>query len=286
MSTPLGDTLPHSVPPLSITQTYRRSFHDTSDDVELGLRQSSHNRYRDHVDEPVASGRNSAASSPESSHLPQMKRTTRSSAKLEAEPANGNHPTTMPFPKEHRRRYSAVDGSTASNLMGMQGMNLEDQPTTPKSPGMRDEGTGFLELPAQDRKNFLLLVLLYFLQGIPMGLATGSVPFLLKKHLSYGQIGVFSLASYPYSLKLLWSPIVDAVWSPRIGRRKSWILPVQAFSGVSMLWLGSKIDDMMVAAGANGGAGVWNFTMWWFFLVFTCATQDIAVDGKRAGRLY
>ena len=151
---------------------------------------------------------------------------------------------------------------------------------------MRDEGNGFLELPAQDRKNFLLLVLLYFLQGIPMGLATGSVPFLLKKHLSYGQIGVFSLASYPYSLKLLWSPIVDAVWSPRVGRRKSWILPVQAFSGVSMLWLGSKIDDMMIAAGANGGAGVWNFTMWWFFLVFTCATQDIAVDGKHAGHLY
>jgi MFS transporter, PAT family, solute carrier family 33 (acetyl-CoA transportor), member 1 len=35
----------------------------------------------------------------------------------------------------------------------------------------------------------------------------------------------------------------------------------------------------MVAAGADGGAGVWNFTGWWFMLVFLCATQDIAVDG-------
>ncbi len=112
-----------------------------------------------------------------------------------------------------------------------------------------------------------------------MGLATGSVPFLLKAHLSYGQIGIFSLASYPYSLKLLWSPIVDACWTPKLGRRKSWILPIQMLSGIGMLWLGRHVKGMMVTAGANGGSGVWDFTGWWFFLVFMCATQDIAVDG-------
>jgi PAT family acetyl-CoA transporter-like MFS transporter 1 len=138
---------------------------------------------------------------------------------------------------------------------------------------------GFTDLPEQDKRNFLLLVLLYFLQGIPMGLAAGSVPFLLKSHLSYGQIGVYSLASYPYSLKLLWSPIVDAVWTPRLGRRKSWILPIQTISGLGMIWLGSHVEEMMIKAGENGGAGVWNFTGWWFALVLMCATQDIAVDG-------
>ena len=112
-----------------------------------------------------------------------------------------------------------------------------------------------------------------------MGLAGGSVPFLLKSHLSYGQIGIFSLASYPYSLKLLWSPIVDAVWSRRIGRRKSWILPIQLCSGFGMLYMGSRATQMMKEAGAADGSGVWAFTMWWFLLVFLCATQDIAVDG-------
>ena len=112
-----------------------------------------------------------------------------------------------------------------------------------------------------------------------MGLASGSVPFLLKSHLSYGPIGVYSLASYPYSLKLLWSPIVDAVWTPRLGRRKSWILPIQTISGFGMIWLGSHVEEMMIKAGENGGAGVWNFTGWWFALVLMCATQDIAVDG-------
>ena len=154
---------------------------------------------------------------------------------------------------------------------------LDNAPLTPQTP---TSNTSFLELPRQDRRNFMLLVLLYFLQGVPMGLAGGSVPFLLKSHLSYGQIGIFTLASYPYSLKLLWSPIVDAVWSPIVGRRKSWILPIQLCSGFGMLYMGGRAEKMMVAAGAADGSGVWTFTWWWFFLVFLCATQDIAVDGN------
>jgi len=48
---------------------------------------------------------------------------------------------------------------------------------------------------------------------INQGLTMGSIPFLLQSKASYTEIGIFSLASYPYSLKLLWSPIVDAVYS-------------------------------------------------------------------------
>ena len=76
-------------------------------------------------------------------------------------------------------------------------------------------------------------------------MAFGSVPFLLKAKLSYGQVGVFTLASYPYSMKLLWSPIVDAIYSRRIGRRKSWIVPIQGCSGLLLLWLGSRIEGLM-----------------------------------------
>lgn len=184
---------------------------------------------------------------------------------------------------EHRRgkRHESMDipgedsADARERLMGRETFSLDDTPAK----GEESESKGFFELPVQDRRNFLLLVLLYFLQGIPMGLAGGSIPFLLKSHLSYSQIGVYSLASYPYSLKLLWSPIVDAVWSSKVGRRKSWILPIQLLSGIGMLWLGTRAEAMMVTAGENNGAGVWGFTGWWFALVFMCATQDIAVDG-------
>ncbi|KAI9879207.1 MAG: hypothetical protein M1830_009208 [Pleopsidium flavum] len=226
---------------------------------------------------------------PDTFSTPQMGRKSRSSDSREPTLAsgrgqnghvNGQANGNMNSHIEMRRKNPSFDSPTAASqtahLMSRESFTLDDEP--PSTPHTQSNHS-FFDLPIQDRRNFLLLVLLYFLQGIPMGLASGSVPFLLKSHLSYGQIGIFSLASYPYSLKLFWSPIVDAVWSPRFGRRKSWIMPIQMLSGIGMIWLGGHIKNMMVAAGENSGAGVWNFTRLWFFLVFMCATQDIAVDG-------
>ncbi|ELR03027.1 hypothetical protein VC83_02462 [Pseudogymnoascus destructans] len=195
---------------------------------------------------------------------------------LSAPTSAGNGDADMNGNVELRRKNVSLDSpSVTANLMARESFSLDQHvPITPAP-----SNNGFFELPMQDRRNFVLLVILYFLQGVPMGLATGSVPFLLKAHLSYGQIGIFSLASYPYSLKLLWSPIIDACWTPRLGRRKSWILPIQMLSGFGMIWLGANVKAMMVTAGQEGGGGVWDFTGWWFFLVFMCATQDIAVDG-------
>ncbi|MCJ1468937.1 hypothetical protein MMC07_007567 [Pseudocyphellaria aurata] len=191
--------------------------------------------------------------------------------------ANGNMETRMEMRRKHPSLDSPTSASQTAHLMSRESFTLDDEPLNMSDAA--NSNASFFQLPRQDRRNFLLLVLLYFLQGIPMGLAGGSVPFILKRRLSYGQIGVFSLASYPYSLKLLWSPIVDAVWHPRLGRRKSWILPIQMCSGLGMIYLGGRIKDMMVTAEASDGSGVWTFTWWWFFLVFLCATQDIAVDG-------
>lgn len=217
-----------------------------------------------------------------------MKRKTNPLSKRRSKPtlkvttgANGHTHDEMNSNIEMRKRDTSAESSSsarANRFMSRTSFSLDqDPPVTPQTPGMTT--TSFTDLPPTDKKNFLLLCLLYFLQGVPMGLATGSVPFLLKPYLSYGQIGIFSLASYPYSLKLLWSPIVDAVWSRRFGRRKSWITPIQVVAGLAMIYLGKHIEDMMKQAGANGGAGVWKFTYWWFLLVFFCATQDIAVDG-------
>ncbi|KAK9453991.1 acetyl-coenzyme A transporter 1-domain-containing protein [Dipodascopsis uninucleata] len=135
--------------------------------------------------------------------------------------------------------------------------------------------SSLLKLPPADFRNFILLCILYLLQGIPVGLGMGSIPFLLKSKLSYGQVGLFSLASYPYSMKLLWSPIVDAVYSRKIGRRKSWIIPIQTVSAFMLLWLGRNIDKLLENAETNLGF----ITFVFFILVLLCATQDVAVDG-------
>ena len=74
---------------------------------------------------------------------------------------------------------------------------------------------------------------------------SGSLPFLLKEHLSYSQLAIFSLASYPYSLKLLWSPIVDSLYFPSIGRRKSWIIPMQLIIGTTLLIISFRAEELM-----------------------------------------
>jgi hypothetical protein len=73
----------------------------------------------------------------------------------------------------------------------------------------------------------------------------GSVPFLLREHLSYSQLGTFALSSYPYSLKLLWSPIVDSIFFPSIGRRKSWIIPMQMIVGTLMLYISFNVQVLL-----------------------------------------
>lgn len=150
-----------------------------------------------------------------------------------------------------------------------------------------------------------LLLFLYFLQGIPMGLASSVPMFLAGKGASFSDQAVFSLASWPYSLKLLWAPIVDALWTPRmrLGHRKSWVVPVQILTGVVMVALGSRIESFFGGSGpeaaANGssntgggdGSGsattssggndldVNGLLACFFLLYFLVATQDIAVDG-------
>lgn len=137
------------------------------------------------------------------------------------------------------------------------------------------ETTEAQTLNRRDYGNFALLVILYLLQGIPIGLSFGSIPFLLKAKLSYSQIAVFSLSSWPYSLKLLWSPIVDAVYTPLLGRRKSWIVPIQILTGVLFFFLGNNIDAMMEA----DHVPIYALTYSFLTTIFFCATQDIAVDG-------
>jgi MFS transporter, PAT family, solute carrier family 33 (acetyl-CoA transportor), member 1 len=125
-----------------------------------------------------------------------------------------------------------------------------------------------------DLGNVTLLVVLYCLQGVPLGLGLVSIPYLLKKHLTYKELATFSLAAYPFSLKFFWSPIVDSYYIPWIGRRKSWIIPLQSLSGVLMVYLSYYIEDMLLSS-----EYIYSLTLYFFIIVLLYATQDIAVDG-------
>jgi len=127
--------------------------------------------------------------------------------------------------------------------------------------------------PKKDFGNILLLLFLYVLQGIPLGLIAAVPMILQSRHVSYAEQGKFSFAYWPFSLKLLWAPIVDAMYSVKMGRRKTWLIPMQYLIGIFMLVLSSRVDHMLQTA------SITLLTVVFFMLNFLAATQDIAVDG-------
>jgi len=137
-----------------------------------------------------------------------------------------------------------------------------------------------------DRLNIALLMFLYVLQGIPLGIAA-SVPYLLQsRHISYREQAVFSFVFWPFSLKLLWAPLVDSVYLPAFGRRKSWLVPTQYLIGIFMFMLScsSSVDEITKPAVDGTADTTVNIdipllTGMFFVLNFLAATQDIAVDG-------
>lgn len=145
-----------------------------------------------------------------------------------------------------------------------------------KEEEMSGKNPGFFGL-GSDLFSVCILMFLYVLQGVPLGLSS-SIPILIAQKISgYSQQAAFSIVSYPFSCKLLWAPLVDCIYSSKLGRRKSWLVPLQYCIGGVMLYIPTVIGD---ALGHNGGEiNVGVLAGWFCFLTFLAATQDIAVDG-------
>ncbi|XP_037932580.1 acetyl-coenzyme A transporter 1 [Teleopsis dalmanni] len=128
-----------------------------------------------------------------------------------------------------------------------------------------------------DKCNIGILFFLYVLQGIPLGLIA-AIPMLLQNRgASYKQQAEFSFACWPFSMKLLWAPIVDALYIKKFGRRKSWLVPTQYLIGGFMLFLSWHVERWLGGNGADPNVPL--LTLVFFILNFLAATQDIAVDG-------
>lgn len=129
-----------------------------------------------------------------------------------------------------------------------------------------------------DLSNILLLLFLYVLQGIPLGVA-GSIPLILQsKNVSYSDQAIYSFVFWPFSLKLLWAPLVDAAYFSSFGRRKSWLVPTQYFLGLFMFFLSYEVDELL-KSNEHTSPNIIKLTAVFFMFGFLAATQDIAVDG-------
>jgi MFS family permease len=116
-----------------------------------------------------------------------------------------------------------------------------------------------------------VLSTLYFAQGLPFGFQANALPlYLLELGLSKTEIGLLGALALPWSLKVLWAPLVDRFGSAKLGRRKSWIVPMQFLLAATCVVAGFfplSADTLTL------------FLALVLLMNLFAATQDIAVDG-------
>lgn len=114
------------------------------------------------------------------------------------------------------------------------------------------------------------VALLSFSSGLPLGLVWIAIPYWMSsKDVDIQIIGLVTLAHAPWTFKMLWSPLMDRVVPPWLGRRRGWILVTQVVLFAVTLCLAGVGDDPDAP---------WVIIALAFALAFASASQDIVID--------
>lgn len=118
----------------------------------------------------------------------------------------------------------------------------------------------------------LALILLGFSSGLPFFLTSRTLQaWMTVENVDLTTIGAMSLVALPYSFKWVWSPLIDRYAPPLFGRRRGWIVLMQALLFAAIVWMSfhdPKLGLQMVAINA-------------IVIAFLSATQDVAIDAYR-----
>lgn len=116
------------------------------------------------------------------------------------------------------------------------------------------------------------LLFLGFASGLPLFLTSQTLQaWMTTEGVDLGQIGFISLAALPYSLKFLWSPLLDRYRPPLGGRRRGWLLMTQLGLILAIGLMGTQNPRLGLQLLAVNAVAV----------AFLSATQDIAADAYR-----
>lgn len=116
------------------------------------------------------------------------------------------------------------------------------------------------------------LLLLGFASGLPLLLTDRTLQaWMTVEGVDLKAIGLFSLVGIPYSLKFLWSPLLDRFVPPFLGRRRGWLL-------VTQLALVLAIAAMALQ---NPTQALQMLAINALLIAFLSASQDIASDAYR-----
>lgn len=124
--------------------------------------------------------------------------------------------------------------------------------------------------PPSSLRKLGVLWTLYFVQGLPFGFQATALPVYLRASgMSLTGIALATALALPWSLKILWAPLVDRYGSHRWGRRRSWILPLQL----------ALAACCAAAALVPPHQGLTPLLLLVLVMNLLAATLDVAVDG-------
>jgi PAT family beta-lactamase induction signal transducer AmpG len=116
-----------------------------------------------------------------------------------------------------------------------------------------------------------------FASGLPRALPVSTLQaWMAIEGVDLKTIGIFSVVALPYTLKFLWSPLMDRFIPPMFGRRRGWILITQA-----LLVAGIAAISFSSPAQAPLTVGLIALTV-----AFFSASQDIVIDAYRTDILH
>jgi PAT family beta-lactamase induction signal transducer AmpG len=126
------------------------------------------------------------------------------------------------------------------------------------------------------RPRLLLVLAQGFASGLPLLLTLSTLSYWLAKvGVDKTTIGLFALTGTPYTFKFLWSPVIDQVRLPFLGRwlgrRRAWLFVIQVLLALAILAMGQtdpSLAPMRTAAAA-------------LVVAFLSASQDIVIDAYR-----
>lgn len=111
-----------------------------------------------------------------------------------------------------------------------------------------------------------------FSSGLPLALTGGTLQaWMTVAGVDLRTIGVFALVGVPYTVKFLWSPLLDRFVPPWMGRRRGWMFLTQAglLLGIAAMAFGSP------------EARPWALGALALLVAFASASQDIVIDAYR-----
>jgi PAT family beta-lactamase induction signal transducer AmpG len=111
-----------------------------------------------------------------------------------------------------------------------------------------------------------------FLSGLPLPLSGFTLRLWLSEgHVSLAAIGLTANIGLSYTLKFLWSPLLDQRAPLPFGRRRGWLLAIQPLLAAACVWL--ALSDAAAAPVVTVAAAA--------LVAFLSASQDIVVDAWR-----